>query len=135
MPSKLLPATVGFDKLFQLMEEIEKTNIKSPTYPPYSIYKQTENVYIIDVAVSGFKKEDIAIETKNGSLTISGIYEKPEKELHYLHRGISTRDFSHNFRLADNTVVKGAKITDGILSVILENVIPEEKLPRKIPIL
>lgn len=134
LTNKLLPATIGFDKFFQLMEDIEKTSNKSSTYPPYSIYKESDNMYTIDVAVAGFRRDDLDIESKNGILSISGIYDKPEVEKHYLHRGISTRNFSHTFRLAENTIVRSASLLDGILSVKLENVIPEEKLPKKIPI-
>jgi len=117
------------------MEDLENSTIKSPTYPPYSIYKETENIYFIDIAVSGFGKDDITIENKGGELLVTGVYKKPEIEKKYLHRGISTRNFCHSFKLAENTLVKGASLNDGILSIKLENIIPEEKLPKKIPIM
>lgn len=128
--NKILPTTIGFDNIFRILEDIEKTS--KPTYPPYSIYKESETNYVIEIAVAGFKKENLLIETKNNILNISGIHEKTEKN--YLHRGISTKDFNHTFRLVDNCIIKTASIIDGILKIDLELIVPQEKLPRRIPI-
>ena len=132
----LLPSTVGFDRLLSTMEEFDKMfeNTKTPTYPPYNIVKFDENNYEIQIAVAGFDKNDITIETNRDVLTVNGVSQKAETEVNYLHHGLAARDFRHTFRLSDTVVVNNADIVNGVLKINLENVIPEEKKPRKIPI-
>lgn len=132
----LLPATVGFDRLISTIEELDKMlgNNKAPTYPPYNILKHNQNNYEIQIAVAGFCKDDICVETNNNKLYVSGISQKSESDVEYLHHGLAKRDFKHVFTLSDTSVVKYADIVDGILKISIENVIPEEKRPRKIEI-
>jgi molecular chaperone IbpA len=132
----LLPATVGFDRLFSTMEELDRmvgTN-KAPTYPPYNIVKFDMYNYEIQIAVAGFSKDDISVETNHNKLHVSGVSEKSDSEVEYLHHGLAKRDFKHVFTLSDTSVVRYADVVDGILKISIENVIPEEKRPRKIPI-
>lgn len=133
----LLPATVGFDRLLSTMEEFDRMleGNKVPTYPPYNIIKETDNNYTIEIAISGFKTDEIDITAEGNKLYVNGAIKMAQTEgREYLHKGIGTRNFTHKFTVADTVVVKGADIVDGLLVINLENMIPEEKKPRKIEI-
>ena len=132
----LLPSTVGFDRLFTTLNEFEELfeHKKPSTYPPYNIVKYDEDQYQIQIAVAGFGRDDIDIEYKNNQLTVNGAIKTDQTDLEYLHHGLASRDFSHAFKLSDIVVVKGADIVNGVLKIDLENIYPEEKKPRKIPI-
>ncbi|NBU89038.1 MAG: hypothetical protein EBS16_07520 [Betaproteobacteria bacterium] len=129
----LLLASVGFERLFDAFTEIEKTasSRAATNYPPYNIIKRGEHQYTVELAVAGFKQEELEITSEGNKLSIAGQVRKVQ-EGEYLHKGIATRDFRHEFTLAETVVVKGADLRDGLLIVQLENVIPEEKKPRKI---
>ena len=131
----ILPLTVGFDRLLSTFEEVDRVlgNAKPSTFPPYNIIKVNDYNYDIDIAVAGFSAEDIDVETKQNKLVVSG--SKPQEEVEYLHHGLATRDFKHIFTLSDISVVKSADICNGILKIRVENIVPEEQKPRKIPIL
>jgi molecular chaperone IbpA len=129
----LLLSSVGFDRFFDVMEEMshgEPFN-KAQSYPPYNIIKKNERDYAIEIAVAGFKNDEIDITAEGNKLTVVGKV-KAEQVGEYLHKGIANRDFSHSFTLAETVVVRSADIENGLLVIQLENVIPEEKLPRKI---
>ena len=132
----ILPMTVGFDRLFSTMEEIDRIfgNAKAPSYPPYNIVKLDDTKYEIQVAVAGFSIEDIEVETIQNKLYVSGVSEKPDVEPIYLHHGLANRDFKHVYTLSDISVVRSANIVNGILKIQIENVIPEERKPKKIQI-
>jgi molecular chaperone IbpA len=132
----LLPSTVGFDRLLSTIDEFETmlSNNKPQTYPPYNIIRTTETQYEIQIAVSGFSKDNLEMELKDGKLTITGKQKTQSDTTDYLYRGIAARDFVHTFTLADTIVVKSADIVNGLLIVSLENIIPEEKKSRKITI-
>lgn len=133
----LLPATVGFDRLLSTMEEFDRMleGAKVPTYPPYNIIKVNETDYSIEIAVSGFKRDEIEITTEENKLFVNGAIKTTSSDSRqYLHKGIGTRNFAHKFTLSDTIIVKGADIVDGLLVINLENQIPEEKKPRKIEI-
>jgi molecular chaperone IbpA len=100
-------------------------------YPPYNIVKIEDHKYELQIAIAGFKINELDIELKDGVLQIEGKREVEETK-NYLHKGISARAFRRAFTLADTIVVKGADLADGILTINLENIIPEEKKPRKI---
>lgn len=136
----LLPTTVGFDRLFstingfdELLNEGKKT---TQTYPPYNIYKIDDTHYKIEIAVAGFKRDELEITFQDNKLLVVGEKKEDEKDslVEYLHRGIGARDFQHSFTLADTILVGSAEFVDGILEIALKNVIPEEKKPRKIVI-
>lgn len=124
------PFFIGFDRMLNRMQE------QTPgqgNYPPYNIVKTDEHSYELQLAIAGFKYEDLEITLEDGKLNIIGNkYEEDTTE--YLHKGISARNFTRTFTLMDTIVVNGADISDGILTIKLENVIPEEKKPRKIEI-
>jgi molecular chaperone IbpA len=132
----LLPATVGFDRLLSTMEEFDRMfeGTKVPTYPPYNIIKEDDTNYTIEIAVSGFKRDEIEINTEGNKLYVNGAISTAKSEVQYLHRGIGTRNFSHKYTVADTVVVKSADIVDGLLIIKMQNMIPEEKKPRRIEI-
>ena len=131
----LLLSTVGFERLIDAFEKLDASGSepKSASYPPYNILKKDEREYAIEIAVAGFRRDEIEIESEGSKLTVNGRVQA-ERQGEYLHRGIGTRDFSHQFTLAETLVVRSADVQDGLLVISLENVIPEEKRPRKIPI-
>lgn len=133
----LLPATVGFDRLLSTMEEFDRMfeGAKVPTYPPYNIVKEDETRYTIEIAVSGFKRDEIEITTEGNKLYVNGAISTAQTDNKtYLHKGIGTRNFSHKYTVADTVVVDSADIVDGLLVIKLQNMIPEEKKPRRIEI-
>lgn len=125
------PFFIGFDRM---LDRMNTTNTLSATkYPPYNIIKTEDSQYELQLAIAGFTYDDLEITLKEGQLTING-NQTEEEPKNYLHKGISARNFSRQFTLMDTIVVNGAALEDGILTVQLENVIPEEKKPRKIDI-
>jgi molecular chaperone IbpA len=130
----LLPSTVGFDRLLSTLDEALNIPDKVLTsFPPYNIAKISEDKYVIELAVAGFKREEIDITLEDNNLTVQGNAKKDEDNgKTYYHRGIALRNFTRVFTLADTVVVKSADLVDGMLVIELENVIPENKKPRKI---
>lgn len=124
------PFFIGFDKM---LDKLASATPGQTNYPPYNIIKTEDNKYELELAIAGFAREDIEIEVKDGVLSIEGRKDIEEGK-NYLHKGISARAFRRQFTLADTIVVKGADLADGILTVELENIIPEEKKPKKIEI-
>ena len=127
--------TVGFDRIFDAFETMATgpQSSKSSSYPPYNIVKMDENQYRIEIAVAGFSTDEIDITAKGNKLVISG-HISGDADGDYLHKGIATRDFSREFALAETVEVSTANIVNGLLTVDLVNVIPDEKKPRKIDI-
>jgi len=126
---------IGFDRIFDDLNRTFANSRGDGAYPPYNISKLDETHYVVEVAVAGFKENELDIELKEGVLTVTGEQVKPENEPQYLHKGISARNFTRTFTLAENMEVRGATVTNGILAVALEHMIPEEKLPKKIAII
>lgn len=127
-------ALVGFDRLFDTFEH-RIANQMQHNYPPHNIIKLDDNRYVIEVAVAGFRKDEIHIEVEQNLLTIRGVRTREGGEnIQYLHRGLSSRDFERKLQLAEHMLVTGALIQDGILTVQLEHEIPEEKKARVIDI-
>lgn len=122
--------TVGFDRHFKLMEELR--NATKPTYPPYNIKSLTEDKYEIEMAVAGFSKSDITVESIPNHLRVKG--SKESNGDNYLHKGLAARDFEQAFVLADYVKVTKVTLIDGILTINLERELPEEKKPKIIPI-
>lgn len=135
-PTPLFRASVGFDRIADLMDRMLTAEAGQPTYPPYNIEKTAENGYRISVAVAGFAAQDLAVEVKENALVIAG--RKAEDEAApartFLHRGIATRAFERRFHLADHVRVTGATHADGMLHVDLVREIPEALKPRRIEI-
>ena len=126
--------SIGFDRMFDKL--FEESSVATTNYPPYNIVKVSDTDYAIQIAVAGFGKDDIEIETKENTLTVKSVEKKEElvDEVTYLHKGISNRAFTRSFTIADDVVVKGATFENGLLNVALERIIPEEKKPRLIKI-
>jgi len=129
---RALGITVGFDSMFDRLFGDSHRIETASSFPPYNILKGEEEKYTIEMAVAGFSQEDLEIELKEGVLKISSKSEKEEKE--YLHRGIARRAFSRSFTLSDDIVVKGAELVNGMLTIYLERIVPEEKKSRLIQI-
>lgn len=127
---------VGFDRMFDSIDEILRINQQSNTnYPPYNMIKIDEDHYSIEIAVAGFKKGEVSIVVEDNQLKIEGKQTvNSEVERHYVHRGISGRDFTRLFTLADHVEVTGASQDNGILTIMLERIVPEEKKPKQIAI-
>lgn len=129
--SPLYRSTVGFDRLFSMLDGFEA----APGYPPYNIERTGENAYRITVAVAGFGENELSIESKENTLTIKGAKQAqtaPNGEV--LYQGIAARAFERAFQLADYVTVKNAALENGLLHVDLVREIPEAKKPRQIPI-
>ena len=131
--NQLTPYAVGFDRVFDQLQNYASHNATSSGFPPYNIRKEGEFSYVIDMALAGFSKDDIEVEVADGLLTVRSVKENEENE-ESIYRGISYRKFNRKFTLADEIVVKDASLENGMLVISLERVIPEEKKPRKIEI-
>ena len=132
--NQLTPYAVGFDRVFDTLNRYVDNNVNSTGFPPYNIQKVGDFKYQIDMALAGFSKDDIEVEVADGTLSVrSDKKEEPEDEFTY-HRGISYRKFERKFTLADDLVVNGAKLENGMLTIDLERIVPEEKKPRLISV-
>ena len=133
--SPLLRATVGFDRMMNLLDAASRIDESAPSYPPYNIEKTGDDSYRIVMAVAGFGEEDLDVTVKENSLVISGKKEKAADEgAKFLHRGIATRSFERRFDLADHIRVTGAGLENGLLHVDLVREVPEAKKPKTIKI-
>jgi molecular chaperone IbpA len=129
----LYRSAIGFDRLAQLFDDAQRTDAQ-PSYPPYNIELVTEDKYRVTMAVAGFDRSELEIETERDLLKIVGRRRKDDAKSTYLHRGIAARDFEHRFQLADHVKVVGAKLENGLLSIELAREVPEALKPRKIAI-
>ena len=130
-PAPLYRATVGFDRIADMMDRVLSTEVQHPTYPPYNIEKTAENAYRISVAVAGFSGEELSVEVKENTLHISARKADDDAARSYLHRGIATRAFERRFALADHVRVTGALHEHGMLHVDLVRETPEALKPRR----
>jgi len=125
-------STVGFDRLFDLLEN-SATSQSQDNYPPFDLVRIDDNHFRINIAVAGFKSDEVDVTAQQNLLIVSG--KKTEDEGNgYIHRGIANRSFERRFGLADHVKVKAADLKDGLLSIDLVREIPEEMKPRKIKI-
>ena len=125
-------AFLGFDHIFDELQKIRAH--ANDGYPPHNVIKTGDRTYTVELAVAGFKREDLSIELKDHVLTIKGDRAQRRPEDQYVHRGLSTRKFVKSYRLSEYTEVVGADLTDGILTVDLEVIVPEEQKPKLITI-
>ena len=123
-------SSVGFDRLFDMLEN---NNLAGENYPPFDLIKLDDDRYLIEVAIAGFRKEDIEITSQQNQLLIRG-QRSEETRSNYVHRGIANRSFERRFALADHIHVRGADLKDGMLSIELVREIPEAMKPRTIKI-
>ena len=132
--NKLTPYAVGYDRIFDHLSRYVDNNVTSTGFPPYNIQKVGDYNYTIQMALAGFSKNDIEVEIADGTLSVrSDKKDEPEDEFTY-HRGISYRKFERKFTLADDLVVNSAKLENGMLTIDLERIVPEEKKPRLIEV-
>ncbi|SOC05431.1 Hsp20 family protein [Rhodobacter maris] len=132
--SPLYRATIGFDRVADMMDRVLATDMAQPTYPPYNIEKTDENAYRITIAVAGFGSDELAVELREGALIVTGRKAEETEDRTYLHRGIATRAFERRFALADHMKVTGASHSDGMLNIDLVREVPEALKPRRIEI-
>lgn len=131
--SPLYRSVVGFDRLANLLETA--TVDAANGYPPYNIERTDENAYRVEIAVAGFKPEELNIEVKENLLTVTGRKAANDgAERRFLHRGLAERNFERRFQLADYVVVADASLADGLLSIALRRELPEALKPRTVPI-
>lgn len=123
---------IGFDHVWDEIEKVTALGANEKGFPRHNIVKHTETDYSIELALGGYERSDLDIETKPGVLIIRG--EPKEEGKHYLHKGITTKKFVETFRLADHVVVDGAGFVNGLLVINLRVELPEEQRPRKIDI-
>ena len=131
--NQLTPYAVGFDRVFDQLQNYAQHNAPSTGFPPYNIRKGGEYNYVIEMALAGFSKDDIEVEVEGGLLTVRSIKENDEND-NPLYRGISYRKFNRKFTLADDIMVNDASLENGMLKIDLERIVPEEKKPRTITI-
>jgi molecular chaperone IbpA len=127
-------STVGFDRLFDLLDSAAGFDADGVAYPPYNIERLGDNEYRITMAVAGFGEDELKIDVKEQSLTVRGERKADERQRQFLHRGIAGRSFERRFQLADHVEVKGADLKDGLLHVDLVRNVPERLKPRVIAI-
>ena len=126
---------IGFDHLMDHLVSLHSNNnLTTNEYPPYDIIKEGESNYTIELAVAGFKKDELSIQLKDNTLTIKGESNSKNSNGDYLHKNIARRSFSKNFTLAENIEVGDAEFEDGVLGVSLTHNIPEEQRPKEISI-
>ena len=131
--NQFTPYAVGFDRVFDTLNRYVDNNVQSTGFPPYNIRKEGEYNYVIEMALAGFGKDDIEIEVAESNLTIRSVKENSEDDS-TVYRGISYRKFERKFTLADDIIVPGAKLENGMLTIDLERIVPEEKKPRLITV-
>ena len=130
----LYRATVGFDRMADMLDRVLSQDGTATTYPPYNIEKTAENAYRISVAVAGFSQADLTVEQREQELVVAARKDREETPRTYLHRGIATRAFEKRFQLADHVRVTGAVAEDGMLHIDLVREVPEALKPRQIEI-
>ncbi len=130
----LYRATVGFDKMADLMDRVLSNDVSTQTYPPYNIEKTADDAYRISIAVAGFSDDDLSVDVKEQALVVSARKAEEDESKTYLHRGIATRAFERRFHLADHVRVTGAVHENGMLHIDLKREIPEALKPRRIEI-
>jgi len=122
------PFFIGFQPNINSWTRVTTQN----NYPPYNVIKQDEDTYLVELALAGFNKSEINVTVDNGNLIVKG--EKENKDVEFKHKGIATRSFTRSFALGEYMEVTGAEFENGMLSIIIERIVPEEKKPKLIKI-
>jgi molecular chaperone IbpA len=130
--SPLYRSVVGFDRLADLLDAAAHESATG--YPPYNIERTGDNEYRIEIAVAGFKPDELSIEVKEAVLTVTGRKAANDGERRFVHRGLAERNFERRFQLAEYVVVTEANLADGLLSISLKRELPEALKPRRIEI-
>ena len=129
----LSPFAVGFDRTFDTLSILANSKTQNTNYPPYNIRKLPEDKYSIELAVAGFDEKDIDIEVSEQNLIIDG-KKSDEMNENLIHQGLASRNFNRKFVLSEDMVVQGAALSNGILYIGIQRVVPEHKKPKKIPL-
>ena len=127
-------ATIGFDRLFNELEFVNRSNTNGQGYPPYNIAQINEDEYMISLAVAGFGMDNLDITKDKNVLRVEGTSPKGDENVNYLHKGTGGRNFRREFTLADHVEVQGATLEIGMLNIHLKREVPEELQPKKIAI-
>jgi molecular chaperone IbpA len=130
--SPLYRSVVGFDRLADLLDSAAAETATG--YPPYNIERTGDNAYRVEIAVAGFKPDELSIDLKEAVLTVQGRKAGGDAERRFVHRGLAERNFERRFQLAEYVVVTDATLADGLLSISLKRELPEALKPRKIAI-
>jgi molecular chaperone IbpA len=130
--SPLYRSVVGFDRLADLLQTASADAASG--YPPYNIERVDENAYRVEIAVAGFKPEELHVEVKENLLVVQGRKAANDESRRFLHRGLAERNFERRFQLADYVVVTSADLADGLLSIALKRELPDALKPRRIDI-
>lgn len=133
-PAPLYRATIGFDRMADMLDRVLATDLQAPTYPPYNIERTADDAYRISIAVAGFSADDLTVDVKEHALVVTGRSSEDESGREFLHRGIATRAFERRFHLADHVRVTAARHVDGMLHIELARELPEALKPRRIEI-
>jgi len=130
----LTPYAVGFDRMFDRLHDHQALHQTNTGFPPYNIRKEGDYNFVIELALAGLSQDDLEVEVSDSTLNVRSVERKHEEDGEVIHRGISYRKFSRSWTLADDVVVNDAKMANGMLTVHLERVVPDEKKPRLIKI-
>ena len=130
----LYRSSVGFDRLFDMLDSVPGFDAGPAAYPPYNIERLGENEYRITMAVAGFSEDELKVDVKEQILNVRGDKKAEDKERQFLHRGIAARAFERRFQLADHVEIKGADLKDGLLHIDLVRNVPERLKARTIAI-
>ena len=118
------PFSVGLDDIFNRLEAMSGHNT---SYPPYNLIKHDGSNYEIEIALAGFKAEEIEVSTEQNILRVASTVEKRDSERTYLHKGLSKRSFNHSWQLSEDVRVSSVDFADGLLTISLEKIIPEHQ--------
>jgi molecular chaperone IbpA len=132
--SPLYRSTVGFDRLFDMLDHATRVESMTANWPPYNIEKVGDDHYVITMAIAGFSPDEVELTQQENTLLVAGQKNGSDEGKQYLHRGIATRAFKQTFNLADHVKVTGASLDNGLLTVELEREVPEALKPRRIEI-
>ncbi len=127
-------ATIGFDRLFNELEFVNRSNTNGQGYPPYNIAQINDDEFMISVAVAGFSMDNLEINKDGNQLKIEGTAPKGDEDVNYLHKGIGGRNFRREFTLADHVDVSNASLDLGMLNIHLKREVPEALKPKTIKI-
>nr|WP_024966304.1 small heat shock chaperone IbpA [Pantoea sp. IMH] len=130
----LYRSSIGFDRLINMLESANQGQ-SNGGYPPYNVELVAENQYRITIAVAGFAQDELDITAHDNLLTVRGSHPEEQQERTYLYQGIAERNFERKFQLADHVNVRDARLENGLLSIDLERIVPEENKPRRIEII
>jgi molecular chaperone IbpA len=130
--SPLYRSAVGFDRLAALLDAASSDSATG--YPPYNIERTDENAYRIEIAVAGFRPDELTIDVKESVLTVQGRKAANDEARRFLHRGLAERNYERRFQLADHVLVTDAELADGLLAISLKRELPEQLKPRQIAI-